>query len=578
MDSVSTAMPVRPRLRLRLRLALALGVQAAIVVTIAALASLAILESTLDRDLLRRLDALEDRARRRIERARVFAVERLGEVERTLRTSDAEVLERVMAASGGIEAAGPLGRLMRGRDLDLLAALDEDGVVMASADWPEQAGRRNPSLLGVPTGGAVARSVDSRQGALPALVTRRTLRVGSRSIDLVGGLLLDEAFLEGFVGDSPVLLTDADGAVVVAAGPGANALADAGGVDDAGGRVTRRVPFDRPGDGLGAVELAVDRSGLDELVARLRLGFAALGAVATVLAALAGVVIARGITGPVASLVRSVDAIARGEADYTFPRQADHELDELVASFSRLHRSLAEQQRRALAAERVAAWRDAARRVAHEIKNPLAPIRLTVENLRKARRRAPDQFERMFAEGSETILEEVAQLQRLVTEFSEFARLPEPRPAPTDVDALVDAVLALYGSEERIRIERRGGGVPAATIDAEQVSRVLKNLVQNAVEAMGERGGVLIVETRAARGEVYVDVSDDGPGFSAEALSRWTEPYFTTKSTGTGLGTAIAQRIVTEHGGTLDARNRPEGGATVTVRIPQRFDRGGGVA
>ena len=142
------------------------------------------------------------------------------------------------------------------------------------------------------------------------------------------------------------------------------------------------------------------------------------------------------------------------------------------------------------------------------------------------------------------------------------------------MDALVDAVLALYRPEAKVRIDRRGGGLPSVELDPEQMSRVLKNLVQNAVDAMGESGGTLAVETVAEADGVRIEIRDEGPGFSQDALRRWTEPYFTTRSTGTGLGTAIAHRIVAEHGGALEARNRPDGGAEVTVRIPLRFDRG----
>jgi nitrogen fixation/metabolism regulation signal transduction histidine kinase len=284
-----------------------------------------------------------------------------------------------------------------------------------------------------------------------------------------------------------------------------------------------------------------------------------------------GFALARRATRPVDEAIRAIEAIAAGEADYSFSWRTEDRLEELPQAFSMLHRSLDDQQRRRAAAERVAAWREVARRVAHEIKNPLAPIRITVQNLVKARRQAPEVFDEILDEGSKAILEEVDQLQRIVTEFSEFARLPEPRWKPTDLDEIVDEVVALYSGAPGIReIRLRGDAAPRLNSDAGLLSRAIKNLVANAVEAMGERGGILTVETGHDRGSVFVSVRDTGPGFSDESAARAFEPYFTTKAKGTGLGMAIADRIVTEHGGFIVASNLAGGGAEVVVKLPAR--------
>ena len=198
--------------------------------------------------------------------------------------------------------------------------------------------------------------------------------------------------------------------------------------------------------------------------------------------------IARRAAQPVAELVRAVDAIAAGREDYTFTRQTGDEFEQLVTAFSRLHRSLDLQRERAGAAERVAAWREVARRVAHEVKNPLVPIRLTVENLLRARSKAPEQFDAMFEEGSATILEEVERLRRLVQEFSEFARMPLPERKPNDLSALIDEALALWSGHVDLEIERN---VPRrmdpVSVDADQFSRALQNVIGNAVDAMRDR-------------------------------------------------------------------------------------------
>jgi nitrogen fixation/metabolism regulation signal transduction histidine kinase len=206
--------------------------------------------------------------------------------------------------------------------------------------------------------------------------------------------------------------------------------------------------------------------------------------------------------------------------------------------------------------------------VAHEVKNPLAPIRLTVENLVKARRQAPEMFDEMFTDGSRAILEEVTQLERLVTEYSRFARLPAPKPVPIDLDDLLDSVLVLYAGEPGLSVDRRRGrDLPPVAADPDLLARAFKNLVANAVEAMGSDGGGLVVETAVEDGMVVTRIADSGPGFDADVEPHLFEPYFTTKAGGTGLGMALAYRIVTEHGGEISASNRATGGAEVVVRL-----------
>ncbi len=302
---------------------------------------------------------------------------------------------------------------------------------------------------------------------------------------------------------------------------------------------------------------------------RLRGAWAGLTLVAALAAALVGLVLGRRATRPVDQLVRAVDAIAAGKEDYDFPGIPQDEFDELVASFSRLQRSLEQQQRRSAAAERVAAWQEVARHVAHEVKNPLAPIRLTVQNLQRARAGDPATFGRMFEEGAQTILEEVDQLTRLVGEFSEFARLPVPEPAASSVEALLDEVLELFSADPELKIEREPGDVPVVMLDRDQISRVFKNIIGNAVEAMaGAATRELRVQTAVVDGYAEIRFADSGPGFADDAERRVFEPYFTTKTKGTGLGMAISYRMVAEHGGEIVAENRPGGGARVTVRLP----------
>jgi nitrogen fixation/metabolism regulation signal transduction histidine kinase len=236
-----------------------------------------------------------------------------------------------------------------------------------------------------------------------------------------------------------------------------------------------------------------------------------------------------------------------------------------------MQRRLEEQQQRAAAAERLAAWREVARHVAHEVKNPLVPIRLTVENLLRARERAPALFEELFAEGTRTILQEVDRLQRLVGEFTEFARLPPLRRRRVDLRELIDGVLDLHRAEPGLEVLRHTGTDPVPLeADPDQLARALGNVIGNAVESMRAGAGPrrLSVALHVAGGAARVVVEDSGPGIEAGAEARVFEPYFTTKRAGTGLGLAIAQRIVVEHGGEIRAANRAGGGAAVVIRLP----------
>jgi nitrogen fixation/metabolism regulation signal transduction histidine kinase len=321
---------------------------------------------------------------------------------------------------------------------------------------------------------------------------------------------------------------------------------------------------------LGHVVLGIRDADDRTAWVRLRGAWAGLTAAAALAAALVGLVIGRRLTRPVDQLVRAVDAIAAGREDYAFSGMPADEFDALAASFSRLQRSLEQQQRRSAAAERVAAWQEVARHVAHEVKNPLAPIRLTVQNLQRARSTHPDAFGRLFEEGTQTILEEVDQLSRLVTEFSDFARLPVPDRRPEALESLLDEVLELFAADPALSVVRESdGALPTVEVDRDQILRVFKNIVGNAVEAMdGAAAAELSVATRVENGYAVVRVCDRGPGFEGEAASRVFEPYFTTKAGGTGLGMAISYRIVAEHGGEIIADNRSEGGARITVRLP----------
>ena len=271
-------------------------------------------------------------------------------------------------------------------------------------------------------------------------------------------------------------------------------------------------------------------------------------------ALLLAVLLARSLGRPIADLAAEARKVAKGEANPLRVRGSG-EIAELVQAFDRMLEDLAATRRRLAAASRVAAWREVARRVAHEVKNPLAPIRAAVETLRRLRARGDPAFDEYFDEATRTVLDEVHRISNIVTEFTRFARLPAPRLQEVDLVEAVRHVLQLQRStggsvtlEEDIR-----GPVPRVSADRDQVVQVLMNLVQNAVEAVrDEPAGQVVVRVEAVRaGFVDITVEDNGPGVAKEFAARLFEPYATTKTAGTGLGLAIAQRIAMEHDGEL---------------------------
>ncbi|MHC1581274.1 MAG: sensor histidine kinase, partial [Methanopyraceae archaeon] len=220
-------------------------------------------------------------------------------------------------------------------------------------------------------------------------------------------------------------------------------------------------------------------------------------------------------------------------------------------------------------AQRVAAWREVARRLAHEIKNPLTPIQLSVQRMLKRHREGGPDLGSVLEEGAETIRQEVAGLQRLVDEFSRFARLPTLNPVPADIGQVVEGSLKLYEGREDIVIERDLGEVPVVNLDPEQMRRVLKNLVDNAIEAQGDGARVTVRTAYLSDAQVVrVEVADQGPGIPEEMRDRLFVPYFSTKEDGSGLGLAIVHRIVLDHKGRIRVEDNEPHGSRFVVEIP----------
>ena len=271
--------------------------------------------------------------------------------------------------------------------------------------------------------------------------------------------------------------------------------------------------------------------------------------------------LARQIAAPLGELVRGTERIAAGELDYRVTARARDEVADLVQAFNRMGADLQRGREELLRAERVAAWQGIARRLAHEIKNPLTPINLAMHRIEG---RCDDPA---VSESIEAVLEETANLKRLADEFSLFAKLPEPDFAPLDLGELLAGVLELYLPEERYTACWQGWPerLPLAA-DAGQLRQLLSNLVKNAAEAMGTSGALTLRYHR--EGELHaLEIEDSGPGFECDP-DRLFEPYVTSKAAGTGLGLAIARKIAEDHGGDLRAENIAAGGARFLLRLP----------
>jgi two-component system nitrogen regulation sensor histidine kinase NtrY len=222
-------------------------------------------------------------------------------------------------------------------------------------------------------------------------------------------------------------------------------------------------------------------------------------------------------------------------------------------------------------AQKVAAWGEVARKLAHEIKNPLTPIQLSAQRIRKAFLKSSPDLEKVVTEGTGAIVDEVEALKNLVDEFAQFARLPAANLVPASLHEVIDQALSLYdGLFGSVRIDRRlAPDLPQLRLDPDQMKRVLINLVDNAIEATEKKGRVVIsTEFDRPQGRVRLWVADDGPGISPEDRDKLFVPHFSTKRRGSGLGLAIVNRIVQEHHGAIRVEDNAPRGARFVVELP----------
>ncbi len=511
-----------------------------------------------------RLDLARRQAAFLVDRERRAVVERLvraaWELSRDERAVSPLLVGPEDAAHAVVRASADRGRF------DVLEILREDGTVLA-ASHPEPGGVRRSAYAELPDETvAVVRlpAAGDDDQVRVALGGRHRLVVGSETLLLVAAVALGDELVRDVaaITGQPAALVDGEGRPHAVAGNG----------DVLAARITGSVPLGNDG---WRIEVAAPAGDVARLRRELLGAFAGIAPFALLSALVVGVFVAARIAQPITTLAERADDISiRHEAFARFDRASD-EVERLRLSFDRMLESLARSEDRRVAAERIAAWQEVARRIAHEVKNPLSPIKLAALNIRRTREKAPHELDRAIEEETATILEEVESLRGLVDEFSQFARLPAAQPVPCDPRDIVRGAVGLFrariaalGVRASVDLEQAPERIVA---DPEQLGRVLKNVVANALDALEPVADrTLRVSVARADGGCVITVRDSGVGLGPEALRRIFEPYYTTRGErgGSGLGMAIAYRIVAEHGGTIEAQGTPGAGATITIRLP----------
>jgi two-component system nitrogen regulation sensor histidine kinase NtrY len=293
-----------------------------------------------------------------------------------------------------------------------------------------------------------------------------------------------------------------------------------------------------------------------------------------------GVMLSRRVTRRVAQLALATARVGSGDLTVSVPDEDSDEVGELSRAFNAMVRDMRESRERIEYLSRIGAWQEFARRLAHEIKNPLTPIQLSVQEIHRSYKGDDTRFRRLLEDSRAIVEEEVATLRRLVSEFSEFARLPEAHLSPADLGVFVrEALSSHFFADESLdeetapistRHELEARPLPVR-IDAMLLKRCLDNLVRNAAQALrntGKQDPVIVVAARAEKDRAVLEVRDNGPGIAKEVRERVFDPYYTTKSDGTGLGLAIVKKIVLEHEGEIVCTEAKEGGAALQIWLP----------
>jgi signal transduction histidine kinase len=499
--------------------------------------------------------------------------------------------------------------------LDFLEFLDGHGTIISSAQWPAKFGYPDTgfeSLAASSEQNSFLKREELQDSNVLGLFAVRTARFGDHPVYVVGGRRLDKNFLTALDlpadarvllyqnrGDhfSPDLLLDPsasrNGSETRPAVKFASIIEtvrqynqETTGIvkwtaDQADDEVFHAIPL--PGAGkdrplLGVLLVGNSRRSYVELKRRIGASALLVGGSGILLAILLSSWVAARVTRPVVRLAQAAQDVAAGHWDTRVEVAGGDELAQLAESFNRMTAELLAQRERLVQTERVAAWRELARRLAHELKNPLFPLQLTVENLMRARTQSPEQFDEVFRESSSTLLAEISNLKTIIGRFSEFSKMPRPQLQPVQVNEVLRGVAKLYQAQlqapgrapiaSELVFDERLGPIAA---DPDLLHRALSNLVLNAMDAM-PNGGTLTLRSRRENGKVIVEIADTGSGLTREECERIFTPYYTSKQHGTGLGLAIVQSIVSDHGGRISVQSEPGRGTTFIVELPDHVE------
>jgi len=489
--------------------------------------------------------------------------------------------------------------LAQAHGLDFLELVSHDGAIVSSAHWPARYGYKADWVLEqADWNEAFLRSEELPNETALALMTVRTVSAGEKKLHIAGGKRLGQEFLNSLVlpagmrallyhnkqpGFDEKSLTGASGPVpeagklaplierVLSKGGESTETVDA----QEGPETVQAIPLaGREAKLLGVLLVGSSRRELASLVRRIRTAGMVAGGIGILLGVLLSYWVTARVTRPVALLAQGAQKVAAGDWSARVDVRSRDEIGELARAFNGMTQQLLEQRDRLVQAERVAAWRELARRLAHELKNPLFPIQITIENMQRAREKAPEQFDEVFRESTATLLEELANLKAIVGRFSDFAKMPPPQFETVDLNETLRRAVRLFEAQlnapgrppitPEVLCDDNVGSVRA---DPEQLHGALRNLMLNAIDAM-PAGGTLTLRTRRQNGAVLLEISDTGEGLTPEERERLFTPYYTTKQNGTGLGLAIVQSVVSDHGGRISVESERGRGTTFRIELP----------
>jgi signal transduction histidine kinase len=506
-------------------------------------------------------------------------------------------------------------QMAEGYQLDFLEFLDGRGTIISSAQWPAKFGYPDAgfaSLAAASGESAFLKREELQDSTALGLFAVRVTRVSEHPVYVVGGRRLDKNFLSALdlPADMRVLLYQnrsehfSPDSLLDPSVPGNGTDTkrpvdkfaplvetvrqynqETTGIakwsdDQADEEVFHAIPLrgagkDRPL--MGILLVGNSRRSYVDLKRRIRASALLAGGGGVILAILLSSWAAARMTRPVVELARAAQEVTAGNWDTRVDVSGSDEVGQLADSFNRMTTELLAQKERLVQTERVAAWRELARRLAHELKNPLFPLQLTVENLMRARTQSPEQFDEVFHESTRTLLTEISNLKTIIGRFSEFSKMPRPQLQPASVNEILRGVVKLFEAQLQapgrapiaimLELDDRVGTI---AVDSELLHRALSNLVLNAMDAMPD-GGRLIVQSRRDDGRVILEVADTGSGMTPEECERIFTPYYTSKRHGTGLGLAIVQSVVSDHGGRVTVQSEPGRGTTFVIELPDNL-------